>query len=298
MIKRGRVSVIQALAAVDLPFERLVAALNPPRSLGSNPLVQISFNFLDMPPSKVKSSGRVEPFNWGGPRKAKVDLTGILQPAGEGLTLGLRFSLDRFTADTVQGFGLEFLQILENLVHNPLGRVALGTSMLRPNPNPPSAVVRETVVRPMERLLPEKGTQASLARIWRSILKTGAVYRSDDFFSLGGHSLLAFRMIHTLRAKFGVALTLRDVFLAPTLEGMAHHIDRFRRAPNGPLDPSRVSQHRDTSRLSYGQLRLWSLARPLRGQSGLQRHPVFQSEKAVGFSPAGNRLSNTCSQAV
>ena len=47
---------------------------------------------------------------------------------------------------------------------------------------------------------------------------------NDNFFELGGHSLLGTRVMARIYDKFGVRLTLRDVFDAPTIRRLADRV--------------------------------------------------------------------------
>jgi NAD(P)-dependent dehydrogenase (short-subunit alcohol dehydrogenase family)/acyl carrier protein len=66
--------------------------------------------------------------------------------------------------------------------------------------------------------------EASLAAIWSELLGVAPIAADADFFELGGHSLLATRMISRIYETFGVRISLRDVFEAPTLRKLAARI--------------------------------------------------------------------------
>jgi amino acid adenylation domain-containing protein/FkbM family methyltransferase len=68
-------------------------------------------------------------------------------------------------------------------------------------------------------------TEKSLAAIWSELLSVENIGLHDDFFDLGGHSLLAIRAVARIREKFEVNVSLRNLFEAPTLEGLARVID-------------------------------------------------------------------------
>ena len=48
----------------------------------------------------------------------------------------------------------------------------------------------------------------------------------DNFFLLGGHSLLGTQLVLRLRDRFGVMLTLRDLFVAQTVGKLSDEIER------------------------------------------------------------------------
>jgi hypothetical protein len=80
-------------------------------------------------------------------------------------------------------------------------------------------------------LAPRTAAERGLARIWEEVLQYRPVARTDDFFALGGHSLLAMRLVARIREKFGVAVAVRDLLAAPTLEGLAARLERAGLAP-------------------------------------------------------------------
>ncbi|GAA1964512.1 amino acid adenylation domain-containing protein [Catenulispora subtropica] len=68
---------------------------------------------------------------------------------------------------------------------------------------------------------PRDEYEAAVAEVWAEILGTGAVGVDDDFFVLGGNSLQAARIAARLRERFACELRLRDVFVEPTVAGIA-----------------------------------------------------------------------------
>ena len=67
-------------------------------------------------------------------------------------------------------------------------------------------------------------TEFSLAEIWSELLGLAQIDPDADFFELGGHSLLATRMMSRIYDTFGVRISLRDVFDAPTTRKLALRI--------------------------------------------------------------------------
>ena len=64
-------------------------------------------------------------------------------------------------------------------------------------------------------------TEEKLLVLMQEILKNNAVRAQDNFFLAGGHSLLAMQLVMRVRDAFGVEMTLRQLFEAPTVERLA-----------------------------------------------------------------------------
>jgi amino acid adenylation domain-containing protein len=73
---------------------------------------------------------------------------------------------------------------------------------------------------------PRTPVEEALAAIWTEVLGVERVGARDDFFALGGHSLLVMRLIAHVEDAFGLELSIRAVFAAPTLGAMAAEIEQ------------------------------------------------------------------------
>jgi amino acid adenylation domain-containing protein len=72
---------------------------------------------------------------------------------------------------------------------------------------------------------PRTEAQRQLARIWQEVLGLAQVGIHDDFFELGGHSIHAVRMLAMVQAAFEERVSLRELFLARTIEALATRIE-------------------------------------------------------------------------
>ncbi|UXY15522.1 amino acid adenylation domain-containing protein [Chitiniphilus purpureus] len=137
----GRTSLAQALddtrrvalgaqAHQDLPFEVLVEALQPERSLAHNPLFQVMFNYLRhdygaldrLPGLAVAEYPLPEP-------SAQFELTMQVCERSDGsVSIRLVYAQELFAASTMARLGRHYLRVLQALVEDtaqPLGAVAL-----------------------------------------------------------------------------------------------------------------------------------------------------------------------------
>jgi acyl transferase domain-containing protein/acyl carrier protein len=83
----------------------------------------------------------------------------------------------------------------------------------------PRAAQRRTAYR-----APEGEIESRLATLWGQLLGIDKVGADDNFFDLGGHSLRAVQLLARVTDQFGVRLSLKTFFAAPTVAGLALHI--------------------------------------------------------------------------
>ncbi|MGL4861210.1 MAG: amino acid adenylation domain-containing protein, partial [Enterobacteriaceae bacterium] len=100
---------------------------------------------------------------------------------------------------------------------------------------------------------PQGELECALAAIWAELLGCERISRHDSFFALGGHSLLAVQMTARLR-RVGFSLSVRDLFLSPTLSVQAQRLGPHREVT---IPPNVI--HTDLTRLTPDHLPLITL---------------------------------------
>jgi len=101
---------------------------------------------------------------------------------------------------------------------------------------------------------PRNDTERRLLPIWQELLGVADLSVTDNFFALGGHSLKVTQLTAKIYREFGVKLPLRQVFLEPTLAGVAEAIRQA-----GPARYAAIPRVADQEfyETSNAQKRLW-----------------------------------------
>ena len=119
LLRRVWRTTLAAFAHQDLPFEKLVQALQPARDLGRNPLFQVFFALHNTPRPALELAGlRLSPFDVE-TRTAKFDLALSIAPAGADLVAALEYSADLFDATTAAALLDHYRTLLEGIVADP-----------------------------------------------------------------------------------------------------------------------------------------------------------------------------------
>lgn len=124
LLARVRNIALDAFAHQDLPFEKLVEALQPDRDLSRSPLFQVMFVLQNAPMSVVQLPGLCMTPVVLQSGTAKFDLTLYITETDEGLKANLEYNRDLFTPATVARMGEHFQNLLSAIVANPQQRIS------------------------------------------------------------------------------------------------------------------------------------------------------------------------------
>jgi natural product biosynthesis luciferase-like monooxygenase protein/amino acid adenylation domain-containing protein len=130
VMHRVRKVSLEAYAHQDLPFDRLVKALNPERNLSHTPLFQVKFIFQNaavrqLPTEQTarpQETLKMEPLEFD-PGTSQLDLLLNMSESDDGLSLWLEYPTDLFNAETMTRFLQQFEQIIRQIVTLPESRL-------------------------------------------------------------------------------------------------------------------------------------------------------------------------------
>ncbi|KIO77621.1 hypothetical protein TH53_08205 [Pedobacter lusitanus] len=105
-----------------------------------------------------------------------------------------------------------------------------------------------------EYIAPRNQTEDILATQWQHLLQVAQVGIYDNFFELGGHSLLAMRLIASITKDLQVDLTVKKLFLYPTVATLAGYIEQQEKGSSLSIVPQ---PRTDGMPLSFSQEGLW-----------------------------------------
>ncbi len=124
LVARVRTTALGAYAHQELPFEKLVEALQPERSQSHSPLFQVFFQFRNLPFDAPRFAGlECERLEFD-PGTAQFDLAVDVTPAGESLRVALTYNSDLFERETARRMAGHYRALLEAVTRDPEQRVS------------------------------------------------------------------------------------------------------------------------------------------------------------------------------
>ena len=119
LLSRVRDVTLDAYAYQDLPFAKLVEALNPTRSLNHTPLFQVLFVLQNTPMSALDLGNvKVVPLDVDN-GTAKFDLALFLTETEQGIQSLWNYRSDLFKPETLAQFSQTFIKLLQQVVNQP-----------------------------------------------------------------------------------------------------------------------------------------------------------------------------------
>ncbi|HEX8393776.1 MAG TPA: non-ribosomal peptide synthase/polyketide synthase [Longimicrobium sp.] len=120
LLCRVREATLEAYAHQEVPFERVLEALRPERSLSHSPVFQVMLNLSNFEEGDVSLPGlEVRPIGTGGAPASKFDLTLYAGETPEGLTLHLVYNPDLFHAGRMRGVLAQIASVLREAANDP-----------------------------------------------------------------------------------------------------------------------------------------------------------------------------------
>ncbi len=150
LLREVRERTLEAHGQQDLPFEKLVEELQPPRDLSRNPIVQVLFSLEDAPPEPLRLEGLEVSEATLDQETSKFDLSLYLREGGDGLEGLWEYAADLFDPSTIARMHHHFEVLLAAAARDP--DQAIGALPLMEGDE-----VRELVVDWNETFLPVDG---------------------------------------------------------------------------------------------------------------------------------------------
>ncbi|GAA3457939.1 non-ribosomal peptide synthetase [Dactylosporangium matsuzakiense] len=234
LLGRSRDTALAAYAHQDVPFDRLLAAVDVPRRLDRTPLFQTMFTLhTEEAAGTDVLPGVTATFHDPRVRQVKYELSLDLWRSADGLRIVLGYRTDLFDRATAEHLAHRFEALATALLSNPDqplsgvdaggdadARAALLRSVRRPRTADPKTGATAYVP-------PRDAAEELVAGVWCEVLGVDRVGVHDDFFAIGGHSLLAMKVVGRLRAATGTAVPLRTMFSHPDLAGLAAAVEEL-----------------------------------------------------------------------
>ena len=119
LLRQSRELTLSAQTHQDLPFEMLVEALQPERSLGHSPIFQVMFTLQSGGETKLALPGlRSEPYHVD-TGTARFELTLAMVETAGGLEAYFEYNSDRFDENTVERMADHLETLLQGIIANP-----------------------------------------------------------------------------------------------------------------------------------------------------------------------------------
>src|SRR5204862_4718178 len=124
LLRQVQTTALDAYAHQDLPFDKLVEALQPERDVARHPLVQVMFALQPAPFEALALPGLTLTPMAAENAQTKFDLTLHAYDTKSGLDLSIEYAAELFDHDTIARLASHFRRILDDVLANPDRRLS------------------------------------------------------------------------------------------------------------------------------------------------------------------------------
>ncbi len=127
IVQQVKDTALDAFSHADVPFDSVVDAVNPERSLGVPPIFQVMFRLHNQARGEgVELTGlEIEPFPFSSQSTVELDLNVSLMETAEGIRGEFAYATDLFCKETIQRFIRHYVQLLTEAMKTPTQAVGL-----------------------------------------------------------------------------------------------------------------------------------------------------------------------------
>jgi amino acid adenylation domain-containing protein len=118
-LKRVRETFLDAYSFQDIPFEKLVAELQPERDLSRHPIFQVIFSLQNQPQERLQLAELNIDALSGGGVSAKYDLSLYLEDQPDGIQGYFEYATALFDQSTIARLSQQFVVLLEAIAKSP-----------------------------------------------------------------------------------------------------------------------------------------------------------------------------------
>ncbi|WP_225729908.1 MULTISPECIES: non-ribosomal peptide synthetase [unclassified Nocardia] len=217
-----RAKALAAYENQDVPFDRVVEALDAPRSAARHPLFQILLVFQNNEVAALNLPG-IRVYGYPAATGAsRFDLTFDITDQGAGGYDGtIEFATDLFDRETVVALACRYVRLLQTVAATPdiaVSEIEIGEAAAEFGETATAPVPQE-YSRPVFRA-PNGPAERIVAEIFADLLGVAQVGADDDFFALGGSSFSVLQLVSRANAQ-GVEFSSPDVFDERTVARLA-----------------------------------------------------------------------------
>ncbi|KWZ35297.1 non-ribosomal peptide synthetase [Burkholderia anthina] len=221
VLAQVRDTALAAYAHADVPFADVVAALRAPRAAQANPLFQVMFNYLRPTGAAARDWAGLSLAEFNETRHRVVftlELDVVEHPDG-------RVSAAFSYADEL--LARDFVDALVELYHDEVARFAGASEAALGAPDARATThgafgAHAHAAAPVDAM--PSHAAAALAALWSDTFATAAPEPDADLFEAGATSFDVVRFVDAA-GRAGHALTVADVFAAPTLAALGARLD-------------------------------------------------------------------------